>query len=121
MSVQRPKRGELILYRNGDDAVRIEVLNESETFWRGQRRIAGLFGVEVRTGSYRVNEVYASGELRLEATLRRIWRVPRAGSRKVRRAIDCQDRVVESDFAADLERTESKRPKKASPTGGQKR
>jgi hypothetical protein len=53
------------------------VLYESETFWLDQRRMAELFGVDVRTVSYHLKEVYASGELSPEATLRRIWRVQR--------------------------------------------
>lgn len=76
--------GELILYRTADDAVRFEVLYESETFWLDQRRMAELFGVEIPTISYHLKEVYASGELTPEATLRRIWRV----QREVRREIE---------------------------------
>lgn len=75
MSDQPPQQGELILYRSPDDAVRVEVLYESETFWLDQRRIAELFGVDVRTISYHLKEVYASGELSQAATLRKIWRV----------------------------------------------
>jgi hypothetical protein len=71
MSDQTPQEGELILYRTADDAVRVEVLYESETFWLDQRRMAELFGVDVRTVSYHLKEVYASGELSPEATLRK--------------------------------------------------
>ena len=50
--------------------------------------MAELFGVDVRTVSYHLKEVYASGELSPEATLRRIWRVQREGNREVRREIE---------------------------------
>lgn len=80
--------GELILYRTANDTVRVEVLYETETFWLDQRRIAELFGVDVRTISYHLKEVYASGELTPEATLRKIWRVQLEGSREVRREIE---------------------------------
>ena len=33
MTDQTPQEGELILYRAANDAVRVEVLYESETFW----------------------------------------------------------------------------------------
>ncbi len=33
-----PQEGDLILDRTADDAVRVEVLYESETFWLDQRR-----------------------------------------------------------------------------------
>ncbi len=88
MTVQTPQEGELILYRTADDAVRVEVLHESETFWLDQRRMAELFGVDVRTVSYHLKEVYASGELSPEATLRKIWRVQLEGRREVRREIE---------------------------------
>lgn len=88
MTDQTPQEGDLILYRTADDAVRVEVLYESETFWLDQRRMAELFGVDVRTVSYHLKEVYASGELSPEATLRRIWRVQREGAREVRREIE---------------------------------
>lgn len=118
MTDQPPQEGELILYRTADDAVRVEVLYESETFWLDQRRMAELFGVDVRTVSYHLKEVYASGELSQEATLRRIWRVQREGNREVRREEQYdkfrvrQDREFESDFEAEVKRIESKRPKK---------
>jgi len=85
---QTPQEGELILYRTADDAVRVEVLYESETFWLDQRRMAELFGVDVRTVSYHLKEIYSSGELTPEATLQRIWKVQREGTRDVRREIE---------------------------------
>ncbi|MCX5652139.1 MAG: virulence RhuM family protein [Planctomycetota bacterium] len=88
MTDQPPHEGELILYRTANDAVRVEVLYESATFWLDQRRIAELFGVEIATISYHVKEIYASGELSPEATLRKILRVQREGSRDVRREIE---------------------------------
>lgn len=87
MSDQTSQEGELILYRPSDDAVRVEVLYASETFWLDQRRMADLFGVDVRTVSYHLKEVYSSGELTPEATLRRIWRVQLEGKREVRRDV----------------------------------
>jgi hypothetical protein len=88
MTDQTPQEGELILYRTADDAIRVEVLDESETFWLDQRRMAELFGVDIRTVSCHLMEVYASGELSPKATLRRIWRVQREGNREVRREIE---------------------------------
>jgi hypothetical protein len=64
------------------------VLYESETFWLNQKKIAELFGVDLRTISYHLNEIYDSGELSREATLRKIWRVQKEGSREVRREIE---------------------------------
>ncbi|MDR1990794.1 MAG: virulence RhuM family protein [Acidobacteriaceae bacterium] len=88
MTDQPPKEGELILYRAANDAVRVEVLYESETFWLDQKRMAELFGVELPTISYHLKEIYAAGELAREVTLRKILRVQREGSRDVRREIE---------------------------------
>jgi hypothetical protein len=83
-----PQEGELILYRTANDAIRVEVLYESETFWLDQRRIAALFAVEIPTISYHLKEIYAARELSPEGTLRRILRVQREGNRDVRREIE---------------------------------
>lgn len=83
-----PNEGELILYQTQEGTVRIEVLHESETFWLSQKKIAELFGVDLRTISYHLGEIYNSKELSREATLRKIWRVQQEGKREVRREIE---------------------------------
>ena len=80
--------GELIFYRTPEGTVRVEVLYELETFWLNQKRIAELFGVDIRTVSYHLREIYDAGELVPEATLRKIWRVQTEGNREVRREIE---------------------------------
>ncbi|MBX3360113.1 MAG: virulence RhuM family protein [Phycisphaeraceae bacterium] len=84
----KPQEGELILYQTAEGTVRVEVLYEAETFWLNQKRIAELFGVDLRTISYHLKEIYASGELVPERTLRKIWRVQTEGEREVRREIE---------------------------------
>lgn len=91
MTPRDSPNGELILYRTADDAVRVEVLNESETFWLDQRRMAELFCVDIRTVSSHRKEVYASGKLSPEATLRRTWRVQRQGKRDVECKINWEE------------------------------
>lgn len=87
MTDEAPQEGELILYRTADDAVRVEVRYESETFWLDQRRIAELFGVDVRTISEHLRNIYDSGELTEEATLRKIRTVRTEGTREVAREV----------------------------------
>ncbi len=67
----KPNEGELILYQTQEGAVRIEVLYESETFWLNQKKIAELFGVDLRTISEHFHNIFASGELDQEAVLRK--------------------------------------------------
>ncbi len=83
-----PGEGELILYQTPEGLVRVEVLYESETFWLNQKKIAELFGVDLRTISYHLNAIYASGELSQERTLQKVWRVQTEGGRQVRREIE---------------------------------
>lgn len=85
---QQPGEDELIFYQTSEGTVRVEVLYESETFWLNQKRIAELFGVEVPTVSYHLKEIYASGELKPEATVRKIRRVQTEGNREVSREIE---------------------------------
>ena len=85
---EKPNEGELILYQTQEGAVRIEVLYESETFWLNQKKIAELFGVDLRTISEHLQKIYASGELSREATLRKIRRVQKEGNREVSREIE---------------------------------
>lgn len=86
--MSQPSEGELILYQTAEGTVRIEVLYESETFWLNQKRIAELFGVEIHTVSYHLKEIYGSGELSPEGTLRKIRRVQTEGNREVSREIE---------------------------------
>jgi hypothetical protein len=83
-----PQEGELILYRTADDAVRVEVLYETETFWLDQRRMAELFGVGIAAIAKHLANIYASGELDRSATISKMERVQREGNREVRREIE---------------------------------
>ena len=68
----KPNEGELILYQTPEGTVRIEVLYESETFWLNQKKIAELFGVDIRTISEHFRNIFASGELDELTVLRKI-------------------------------------------------
>lgn len=62
----------LLLYKTAQGEVRVEVIFNSETFWMSQKRMADLFGVDVRTINYHLGQIYESGELTKEATIRKI-------------------------------------------------
>jgi hypothetical protein len=79
--------GDIVLYRTPEGAARIEVVYQAETFWLNQKKLAELFGVDVRTISYHLKEIFGSGELSDEATVQRIRRVRREGNREVAREI----------------------------------
>ena len=64
-----------------------EVGFEDETFWMTQKRMAELFGVDVRTVSHHLIEIFKSQELNELATIRKDWIVQLEGSRQVRREV----------------------------------
>jgi hypothetical protein len=83
-----PSNGDIILYRTSDDAIRIEVLHESDTFWLDQRRMAELFGVGIPAIAKHLANIYASGELDPQATISKMEIVQQEGNRRVKRDID---------------------------------
>src|SRR3989304_4567745 len=79
---------DIILYTTETGNVKVEVLFSTDTFWLSQKRMAELFGVEVHTINYHLKEIYASGELKEEATIRKIRIVQKEGKRDISRVID---------------------------------
>ena len=75
----------ILLYKTKQGETRIEVIFNSETFWMPQKRMADLFGVDVRTINYHLGQIYESGELTKEATIRKIGIVQLEGERDVER------------------------------------
>ena len=75
----------LLLYKTAQGEVRVEVIFNSETFWMSQKRMADLFGVDVRTINYHLGQIYESGELTKETTIRKIGIVQSEGERDVER------------------------------------
>ncbi|TAK40818.1 MAG: cell filamentation protein Fic, partial [Saprospiraceae bacterium] len=49
MQEQSPQFNDILLYTTPDGMVKVEVLYEGETFWLSQKKMAELFGVDVRT------------------------------------------------------------------------
>lgn len=66
----------------------MDVIYEGETFWLSQKKMAELFGVDVRTVSEHLQNIYKSGELAEEATVRKFRIVQIEGSREVTREIE---------------------------------
>jgi len=75
----------ILLYRTSQGEVKIEVIFNNETFWMSQKRMATLFGVDVRTINYHLGQIYESEELKEEATIRKIQIVQQEGERDVER------------------------------------
>lgn len=59
----KPISAEIILYQAGGINVPVEVSYANETFWLTQKAMAELFGVDVRTVSEHLGNIFESGEL----------------------------------------------------------
>ena len=58
-----PREGDIIFYTTPDGAVHIEVFFQNETFWLSQKKMAELFGVDVRTVNEHLKNIFKTNEL----------------------------------------------------------
>lgn len=65
------REGEIILYASPDGMAKVEVSFLDETFWLTQKRMADLFGADVRTISEHLQGIFDSGELPRDAVIRK--------------------------------------------------
>jgi hypothetical protein len=79
---------EILLYTAPEGKTHIEVFFEEETFWLSQKKMAELFGVDVRTVSEHLQNVFKTNELKKEPTIRNFRIVQKEGSREVSRDVD---------------------------------
>ena len=81
-------KNSIIIYQPHTDQPAIDVRLEGETVWLSQRQMGELFDVDVRTISEHLSNVFSSGELEKEATIRKFRIVRREGSRDVTRNVE---------------------------------
>jgi hypothetical protein len=62
-----------------------------ETFWLSQKKMADLFGVDVRTINEHLQNIFTSQELQRDATIRKFRIVQQEGSREVARDVEFYD------------------------------
>lgn len=84
----RSSTAEFLIFEKQAHADSIEVRYEDETLWLTQKMMAQLFDVSVKTISEHLRNVYESGELERESTIRKFQTVQIEGSRQVTRNID---------------------------------
>jgi len=83
-----PQNNEIIIYSSAEGDVRVEVLFQDNTFWMNINRIAELFGTTKQVVSYHLQNIYETGELKREATVKEILTVRTEGKRQVSRSLD---------------------------------
>jgi hypothetical protein len=82
------ENNQLIFYSTPQGNVKVEVFFESETFWLSQKRMAELFGVDVRTVNEHLKNIFDTGELSKDSTIRNFRIVQMEGNRSVTRDVD---------------------------------
>src|SRR5271168_255015 len=83
-----PREGEILFYAGPDGTTRLEVLFEDESFWLTQKRMAELFDVTVPTINHHLKEIFGSGELAADRTIRKFRTVQTEGGRQVARDVE---------------------------------
>jgi len=71
--VENQMTSRILLYKTNQGETRVEVLFNGQTFWLTQKRMAELYNVDVRTVSYHLGQIFACGELKEEAVIRKNW------------------------------------------------
>lgn len=79
--------GEIVIFNNEDGEVRVQIDAVNETIWLNQKGIAELFGVETPTINYHLKEIFKTGELPENSTIRKILIVQKEGNRNVSREV----------------------------------
>jgi hypothetical protein len=80
--------GEIILYQTNDGRTRVECRFVADSLWLSQALIASLFQISVPTVNGHLANIYESGELDHEATIRKFRIVRMEGAREVAREIE---------------------------------
>ena len=83
--VESQMTSRILMYKTNHGETRVEVLFNGQTFWLTQKRMADLYDVEVSTINYHLGQIYESGELKEEATIRKFEIVQVEGDREVNR------------------------------------
>lgn len=81
-------QSEIILYTTPQGDIKVEVFLQDETVWLSQKSMGELFGVTKKTISEHLSNIYKSGELEKEPTVRKIRTVQNEGEREVARNIE---------------------------------
>ena len=78
-------RGEVVIYRTGNEAPTLEVRLDKDTVWLSQRQMAELFDKDSDTICLHIRNVLKEGELEEAATTEDSSVVQLEGGRRVRR------------------------------------
>ena len=83
--IENQPTSRILIYRTNQGETHIDVLFNGKTFWLTQKRMADLYDVDVSTINYHLGNIFETGELKEEATIRKIPIVQLEGNREVNR------------------------------------
>lgn len=89
-----PAKGQFLVYQAEDGQMKIDVRLHGETAWLTQAHMAELFQTTVPNISMHLRNIYAEGELQLEATVQEFLTVRQEGNRQVSRAVDYDRNIL---------------------------
>ncbi len=79
---------EFLIFTAGAGDESIEARYDDETIWLSQKLMAKLFGVDVRTISEHLSNIFSQHELSSDSTIRKFRIVQQEGNRQVAREVD---------------------------------
>ena len=85
--MDKGKDESVVLYTTPDGAVKVNAVIKNETLWLTQAAMAELFGVGSQAVTRHLKNIYAEGELSLEATCSKMEQVQNEGKRQVSREV----------------------------------
>lgn len=80
--------GEIVLYKNSDGTIKIDVQLLDDTVWLSRNQMALLFNRDVKTIGKHINNVFKEEELDQSSTVANFATVQKEGERDVERKID---------------------------------
>lgn len=83
--VENQNTSSILIYKTHQGESRVEVIFNGQTFWITQKRMSDLYGVDVSTINYHLGEIFETGELKEETTIRKFPIVQMEGDREVNR------------------------------------
>ncbi len=85
------KQNKIILYKDNDKKIRLDVKLQGETVWLSLNQIAYLYNTHKSGISRHIKNIYQSGELSKKSTVAKIATVQKEGKRKIQRTIEYYD------------------------------
>jgi prophage maintenance system killer protein len=89
--MKQKKLDELIIFKGKNGQVKLRGDFRNDTMWVTQAQMSEVFGVDLRTVNEHLQNIYKTGELTTDATLRKFRIVQTEGKREVEREVNHYD------------------------------